>query len=208
MNHIFNKLELDLATEAINIGLAKAADSLSFFTREKVVIRSKDLIISEIKEEKLYTKSSDPLTVLSTQIKGGMKGYCYLIFTQKEIEHLFQLSLPKSVLDNKEQMVEMGKAILMEVDNIITAAVVTQFSNLFKTDMHGYVPEHFSGNKQEVDSYIRGHTNEGNLILHFNTPLISGVQSIAPEFLWCMDDTFIQAVKKFVQEDDNFNKLK
>ncbi len=207
MDSIFNKLELDLATEIINIGLAKAADSLSFFTQNKVLIRSKDLVISNSYEKQLFTKSTDPITVLSTQIRGEMNGYCYLIFNQKEVNQLQQISFPKSILDNPEQLAEMGKGMLMEADNIITAAVVTQFSNLFKIDMHGHVPQYFSGNNQEADSYIRQHINEGNYILHFNTALFSGEQNISPEFLWCLDETFVKAVKKFAREDENMKKL-
>ncbi len=207
MNHIFNKLELDLATEVINIGLAKAGDSLSFFTREKVLIRSKDLVIYNSYEKNLFSKSSDPITILSTQIRGGMNGYCYLIFNREEVDRLNQISFPQRILDNPEQLAEMGKGMLMEADNIITAAVVTQFSNLFKIDMHGYVPEHFSGNYKEVDNYIRTHATKGNYMLHFNTTLFSGEQNISPEFLWCLDETFVSAVKKFVKEDKSLIKL-
>ncbi len=207
MNRIFNKLELDLATEVINIGLAKAGDSLSFFTKEKVLIRSKDLVIHNSYKKKLFSKSSSPITILSTQIRGGMNGYCYLIFNQEEVDQLNQLSFTKSILDNPEQLAEMGRGMLMEADNIITAAVVTQFSNLFKLDMHGYVPEYFAGNYKEVDSYIRKHATKGNYILHFNTTLFSGERNISPEFLWCLDETFVKAVKKFVKEDKSLIKL-
>ncbi len=207
MNHIFNKLELDLATEVINIGLAKAGDSLSFFTQEKVLIRSKDLVIYNSYEKELFTKSSTPITILSTQIRGGMNGYCYLIFNQQEVNQLQQISFPDTILNNPEQLKEMSKGMLMEADNIITAAVVTQFSNLFKIDMHGYVPEYFSGNSKEVNSYIRKHADEGNYILHFNTTLFSGERNISPEFLWCLDETFVKAIKKFVKEDVNMIKL-
>ena len=208
MNHIFNKIELDLATEVINIALSKAADSLSFFTREKVVIRSKDLVFSEIHENKLFNKSSYPLTILSTQIRGEMTGYCYLIFNNTEVDQLSKISFSDTILNNPDQLKEMSKAMLMEVDNIITAAVVTQFSNLFKLEMHGYVPEYLSGNKEEVDTFIKKHTKEGNLILHFNTALFSGEQKISPEFLWCLDDSFIKAVKKIAKEDINLKNLK
>lgn len=207
MNNIFNSLELDLATEIINIGLAKAADSLSFFTQEKVLIRSKDLVISNSYDKELFTKSSAQVTILSTQIRGEMNGYCYLIFNQQEVEQLEQISFPASIVDKPDQLAEMSKAMLMEADNIITAAVVTQFSNLFKIDMHGYVPEFFRGNNKEVDSYIREHIIEGNYILHFNTALFSGERKISPEFLWCLDETFVKAVKKFVKEDVNMIKL-
>ena len=210
MDTTFNKLELDLATEVINIGLAKAADSLSFFTQEKVLIRCNDLVISEFYEKELFSKSAVPLTIVSTKIRGGMTGYCYLIFNQEEVEQLYQLSLPESAPNDPVQLEEMGKEILKEIDNIITAAVVTQFSNLLKVEMHGYVPELFSGSKEDVDSYIRNHAKNEKMILHFNTPLYSGEQNVSPEFLWCLDETFVEAVKKFVEYDEslvNFRKL-
>lgn len=202
METTFNKMELDLAAEIINIGLAKAADSLSFFTRNKVLIRSQDLHINKFNDEELFSKDSEPLTLLATEIRGNMKGYCYLVFDHKEVDKMNAISLPKNVLEDPEQLKEMSKAVLMEMDNIVTAAVVTQFSNLFELDMHGYVPQHMNGSKADALAYIKQHAHEGDFFLHFNTPLYSeSEEDISPEFVWCLDSSFVSAVKTFLKKD-------
>ena len=198
---VFNKIEQDIATEIVNIGLAKAGDSLSFFTQEKVFISGKDLKLERICDNELFKKSLEPLTVLSTEIRGDMKGYCYLIFDKEDTERLFKLSFPASILENKEHLEEMGTGMLMEMDNIITAAVVTQFSNLFQLDMHGYVPEFFKGTKKETIDHIMNHAEAGSFLLHFSTSFSSGETDISPEFLWCLDESFVNAIKSYTQKD-------
>ena len=43
-----NNLELDLAEKIINIGLAKASDSMAFFTKEKVLVNSLEVTLKEL----------------------------------------------------------------------------------------------------------------------------------------------------------------
>lgn len=200
MDITLNKLELDLAAEIINIGLAKAADSLSFFTRKKVFIRSQDLHINKFSDKKLFSKESELLTILATEIRGNMTGYCYLVFDHNEVDKMNSISLPKNILENPDQLNDMSKAVLMELDNIVTAAVVTQFSNLFELEMYGYVPQHMIGSKEDVLNYIKQHAHEGDFFLHFNTPLFSE-EDISPEFVWCLDSTFVTEVKAFLKKD-------
>jgi len=205
---IFNKLELDVAKEVLNIGLAKAADSLSFFTKEKVLIRGMNITFTEFENSDLFHKQGDNITLLSTQLRGDVVGYCYLIFTEFEVNKLAEISLPESILDNKEQFEEMKNAILLEADNIITASVVTQFSNLLSKNMHGHVPFHFNGNHEKVKEYIRDQAKNEKYILQFNASLISDGNNINPEFLWCLDHSFVDAIKTFVANDINLKNLK
>lgn len=207
MKPTFNKLELDIATEIVNIGLSKAADSLSFFTKEKVLIRGGSIIFSSVDDGNLFEKEGDNFVALSTQLRGEMEGYCYLIFNETEVDKLAKISLPESVIGNPEQYPEMRKAILLEADNIITAAVVTQFSNLLGKNMHGYVPFHHQGGKKEIEDYIKGNTKENNFILHFKAHLVSDGNDIVPEFIWSLDQTFVESIKTFISNEDNLVKL-
>ena len=80
----FSKLEEDIAKEIINIGLIKAADSMAFFTKEKVFIRSLDLEILDTSAiDQMYQNhdNQEDRYVLTTHIKGDLSGDCHLIFT-------------------------------------------------------------------------------------------------------------------------------
>ena len=70
MTEIFTEHELDIAKELINIGLGKAADSMAFFTKNKVFIRGIDI---EVKTKdsiaNLTQKGRDKsLSILTTEI--------------------------------------------------------------------------------------------------------------------------------------------
>lgn len=204
----FNKIELDVATEVVNIGLIKAADSLSFFTKEKVLIRGGDIEFSDINDTDFFEKEGENFTLLSTQLKGDVEGFCYLIFNDDEVEKLAKISLPESIVNQPEQFEEMKKAILLEADNIITAAVVTQFSNLLEKDLHGYIPFHHEGTKNQLIEKIQKDANENNILLHFKAHLVSSENDIIPEFVWCLDQTFVDAIKLFVNSKEYLKKLR
>ena len=204
----FNKIELDVATEVVNIGLIKAADSLSFFTKEKVLIRGGDIVFSNINNTDFFEKEGDEFTMLSTQLRGDVEGNCYLIFNEEEVDKLAKISLPENIVNNPSQFEEMKEAILLEADNIITAAVVTQFSNLLEKDMHGYIPFHFEGKKEEIIKQIRKQADTKNTLLHFKAHLVSDGNDIVPEFVWCLDQAFVEAIKAFVNKKEYLSKLR
>lgn len=207
MENVFNKLELDVATEILNIGLAKAADSLSFFTKEKVFINGMNIKFTTLENANFLYKQGENITLLSTKLEGELSGYSYLIFNESEVNTLAKMSLPEEIINNPDQFAEMKNAILLEVDNIITGAVVTQFSNLLCSDMHGLVPSSYSGNQEEVEDYIRNQSINEKYILQCNTSLGSENNNLNPEFLWCLNFSFLDAIKAFIRKNNNLTNL-
>lgn len=204
----FDKIEEDLAKEIINIGLAKAADSLSFFTHEKVFIRSMDLHFQKLSDlDPLTHKKGDDTHVLITEIRGEMLGVCFLIFNKEEAESLCDISLPESVKKDSEKKKMMSEATLKEVDNIITAAVVTQFSNLLGVDIHGYVPILEVIHADKVKEAVFSHAKELDYVLNFTATFVSDHIDVAPEFLWILDTEFVDRVRHIIQDEEVMKKI-
>lgn len=208
MENILNEHELKIAGDIINVGLSKAADSLSFFTKEKVNLSESDIQIKDKLPTPGFAKEGEQIILLTTQIRGDMEGFCYLIFNDEEADKLAKISLPESMYNNKEMLPEMRREILLEADNIITASVVTQFSNLFQKNMHGYIPLYKQGTKAEIENSIKESTADNNFFLHFKAHLDSSNSEIVPEFLWVLNESFIDSVKVFVGQDESMSKLK
>jgi len=204
----FNHIELDVAKEVINIGLSKAADALSFFTQQKVIIRNSELILKNISEAKeLSNKIGDKIYVLTTDIIGELEGVCYLIFNEQEVEKLLKISLPATILEDEKQKSEMADAILKEADNIITASVVTQFSNLLKFNIHGGVPYLDILSKDKVPNFLLSRASGSEYFLQISAQFHTEVVDFSPEFVWFLDSKFIEGIKTFVKDESYLEKL-
>ena len=197
-------VENDLILEIINIALAKAGDSLAFFTGEKVMMTSLNYKIEEINENTVFSnKKGNEIALLYTEIRGDIGGHCFLNFNKHEVEKLASIALPPSILDNPEKVAEMSKAILLEVDNIVTASVVTQFANLLSIRMLGYVPNIDVLNEQEVIQTIKSKANSKQIIINFKTTYLTEKNKIEPEFVWIMEKEFIQKIVDFSKKEEN-----
>ncbi|MCF6308681.1 MAG: hypothetical protein L3J09_12120 [Flavobacteriaceae bacterium] len=204
-----NHIETDVAKEIINIGLGKAADSLSFFSQQKVIIRSSELILKNTNEAKdLSKKTGDNIHVLTTDIVGELSGVCFLIFNEKEVNKLLKISLPASILEDEEQKVIMSDAILKEADNIISASVITQFSNLLGFNIHGGIPNMDIMSEKEVLPFLLSRAENSKHYLQISAQFHTEEVDFSPEFIWFLDSKFIDGIKEFVKGKSYLDKLK
>ncbi len=102
----------------------------------------------------------------------------------------------------------MGEAILLEMDNIITASVITQFSNFFKLSMHGSVPSLTKTVASGIDQIIKSTNRTSNYYLYFKSEFNTEGLDINPDFIWLLDDKYLDGVREFVKDESNLKKLK
>tara|TARA_B100000809_G_scaffold266898_1_gene332700 strand:- start:875 stop:1510 length:636 start_codon:yes stop_codon:yes gene_type:complete len=205
-----NKEELDIAKEVVNVGLGKAADSMAFFTKEKVLIRSLNFDVKSTNSiEHLSQKKTDELLyVLKTEIKGELGGICFLVFSEKEVNELVKIALPKSILDDKDKLAVMTDAILLEMDNIIVASVVTQFSNLFNFEMYGDVPSLTKTVLNGFTQIVESTNKTSKYVLYFKSEFNTSGIDINPEFIWLLDEKYIEGVKVLSQDKGIIEKMR
>lgn len=190
------------ASSIVKKGLDKAAESLSFFIKDDVKMRPIDIKINKISELNKYTnKEGEQIHFLITDVIGDMKGVCYLIFSKNEADKLRSLALPTEVLNNESLMQEMADAIMLEVDNIISASVITQFANILQVHIYGGVPRLKKFNYTELNDYVKQNSNTElfsiNIKAHFETSL----HDFNPEFIWQFEGTFLDNIRKLSEKE-------
>ena len=195
--------ETILAREIIAKGLEKAADSLTFFMNEP--IKLKDFEADKLLENpqiEINKKSKDKnVLLLTTKVIGELKGVCCLVFSEEEADHLRQAALPPEILNSPEMMSEMSDGIMLEVDNIISASVITEFSNILKVKIYGGVPDLKRVNYSEMEKIIQDDINNELYLISFKTSFESSKVAFNPEFLWLFDKTFTDSIKKYKLEN-------
>ncbi len=200
MNHL-NDIEKDVAKEVINIGLAKSADSLSFFTKQKVLIKSINLEVKSLSELDVSEfKKRESMNVLTTVINGDMGGFCYLIFSDKDVNNLMENCLPPQILADAEKRQAMTEGMLLEIDNILSASVITQFSNLLNLSMYGGVPKLDVISGEELEPKLKEDSIGHECYLSFNACFEPESLNVNPEFIWTLSDEFIKGVKGIIND--------
>ena len=196
------KKEEDVAKEIISAGLVKAAESLTFFMNETITLKDfeEDKLIEQPPLE-LCKKEEASILLLTTKVIGDLKGVCCLIFSEEEADHLRQAALPPEILESPEMMAEMSDGIMLEVDNIISASVITQFSNLLKVKIHGGVPDLKRVNYKEMESIIQEDINNELYLISFKTSFESAKVAFNPEFIWLFDNAFIESIKEYAKNN-------
>lgn len=185
-----NKLEQDAFAEIANIGLSKAADSLSKIVNEKMLLKTTKMGISI--SERLERSKVQDYIVLTTHVKGEHEGTCLLIFSQDEV-----FSIKEKCLHNNDDK-KMLEAFLLEIDNIISASVITQLADILDLKIHGSVPEitllDLEGLKQLLIDLKLNHDP-----LLFSTNLISDNLDLEPDFFWFFKEDMLLTLQKFVK---------
>jgi len=194
---VFNKTEMQTAKSIINQGLASAAETLSFFMKEPIVVEQigvNNLGIAN--KTPLKLECTGKAHLLTTEVVGDLEGFCCLVFTEKEAELLQKAALPAEIINDPVMFEAMKDAILLEVDNIIAAAVITQFANLLNRKMHGAVPELNTIDSSSFETVIQKRLDDQSHVINFKTNFSAKEKSFSPMFLWFMNKSFIDDIKK------------
>lgn len=183
--------EQNTAETIINRGLQEAAEALSFFMKQPVQaapVKWSDLQLSE----QMPKAQEDNNHLLTTELVGEIQGLCCLIFSLDEARLLQQAALPPEAANDPV----MAEAILLEVDNIIAAAVITQLANLLERRLHGAVPQLQLLSANELDAFVQQRLTEQAHVFNFKANFKTADGAFAPAFLWFVEEPMLSAIRQ------------
>jgi len=191
--------ELQLATTLINDGLDMAKVSMEQILQSPIVLKKIDYGHDEEDIPQVNSKNGDRLHLIKTELKGQLKGSCFLIFSEEEVEKIYNTCLsPDMLADNSDQGMEMKMAFLTEIDNMVSAAVITKFSNFLDLELFGYVPSVNVISADEVKNYLDAELATFETIIHFKAIFHGTELDISPDFIWMFNDKFLEKIKDFL----------
>lgn len=191
----FTTEETKAAKEIISVGLIKAAESLSFFMKEKIALSEADFTISTNENITAKVNSAEELYVLVTEMKGEMKGVCFLVFNREEKDEICKMALPPEIYNDSSKLYSMQEPLLLEVDNIISASVITQIANQLKKKIYGDVPRLTLMSTEGLRKMILKQMEPDNFIIGFQTEFVSSKSHFHPEFFWILEPDFLKCVR-------------
>jgi len=184
-----NKTEIGLIYNIVDKALKHSGNSFSSFINKPVQIEIIDINAWD-SNEWVHLQNLEDDYVLISDLKGDMLGRCYLCLRDSEAKSLFKLVLPPEYITDED----MKNGILIELDNILTAAVVTVFSNALNLNCYAYVPELLRITPATLGSLVERDITEKQFSIFFKTKfMIQGVDMSA-EFIWVLEKSFMEKI--------------
>lgn len=197
-----SRQEQRIAQDLIDTGFAHAAQSFSSLVEQEVSFEKVCLGISEIGIINPIYYSSGNMTLVLTDVLGAVGGRSYLLFSEEEGEVVQKLCLPSA---NDHQRTAMGEAVLKEIDNILSAAMITKISEALNVHVYGGVPELVTLPASSMQQKIR----EDFLRVNGRSHLIASVRfllsespGVQPQFLWKLPPDFLHYLEEYIRSVD------
>jgi chemotaxis protein CheY-P-specific phosphatase CheC len=183
-----HKQHSELVNLAFDDGYANAAVAFSMFDKTEAKFTSLQIGTYPVEGGGFdmidrFGKSA-PCTMVATEVFGDLMGKSYFVLDEAEFDWLTKVVKAK----DDETLKLMRKEFLKELDNIISAAVITKLSNELKLKIYGDVPILYSPMVEKLENLIRADFAESQAVYvnagYFSFP---NQPEIKPLFVWVMD---------------------
>ncbi|MEM9325113.1 MAG: hypothetical protein AAGA85_05640 [Bacteroidota bacterium] len=195
----FDKNEMEVATKLIFDGLSMAKASMEQILQSPITIKKIDYSDENKELPTFDANAAQEVHLIRTELIGDLKGISHLIFTEDDVHRICAACLPGNVLEDdspESQMMKMG--FLTEIDNMVAAAVITEFSNFLGLDIFGHVPSLHVMKSNEVNDYLAKESTDIDSIIHFKAIFHGAELDISPDFVWIFQNELVEKIKQLV----------
>ena len=134
-----SEIEKDAVTEIMNVGVGRAAASMSLMVKEEIQLSvpSAELLYGTAARDRL-AQSSDRMVAVREEFKGLLCGSAALLFPQEK-----SLDLVRMVLDENltaEEVTELEQEALVEIGNIILNGCLSSVADALLGEIETSIP--------------------------------------------------------------------
>jgi len=176
----------DFIIQVMTNGLSMAALSFTQIINKSVQISTN--FQTSLKDNRFYSKETEEgfLYVISTQLIGSIHGKSFLILSQLGFNEI-----ANTIGEKQNQEVKDG--FLLEIDNIISAKVISALSNELVKEVYGDVPKLFKVKPSDLQNFINTHTTDYSSLV-FQSTLRIGDTDCGAQFTWVLDSKIMELV--------------
>ena len=182
----------------MNTGLAHAAQAFSRMVNREVAVGTVRCATSHTERTNTIYDSSGITTLLLTDIIGEAAGRSYLLFSEPECVALQNICLSTTL--EVEQRTVMGEALLKEIDNVVSAAMITRLSEALGLRIFGGVPQRLRLSEtlmnQKLHEEWTPSPGEASLLVSACF-LFKHDRQLRPRFLWQFSPAFVRSLEYY-----------
>jgi chemotaxis protein CheY-P-specific phosphatase CheC len=164
-----------------NAGFQKAASSFSkLINRDVQVTNPQSVLGRQYTDLGCLSAEENELYILITNVIGDVSGKSFLILSQNERQEIFK-SIKSSITNHA-----LNEAFLLEIDNIISASVIAELSNVLEIEIYGDIPHLFKVRSEDLSRFLTNHlsSEDSSLVISKAVFQFDQVEKIHPQFIW------------------------
>mgnify|MGYP000247536828 CR=1 FL=1 len=182
---------------AFEAGYSNAAAAFSQVVQHKVYCNnfnhSRHSLEDDFLTDRTPVNPAHPHELITTEVFGDVSGKSYLLLQQHEFELLTRNSNPSS-----NSRTDLRIEFIKELDNILSAAVITKLCNHLGLKMFGNIPQWDGPLQTSIVDLVRNDFNEDTAWAYISSARFSfdTYPEVHPFFIWVMDEKIMQRQKK------------
>lgn len=186
--------------DIVEAGFKKAAMAFSALAKKEVSIDSVVLKYLESPHQLDHLLPlADHLVMLTTDMIGELKGKSYLVLSREESEKVIQACTPMNLAN---QEIGLGDALLLELDNILSASVITEISNRLNLKIYGDIPSiKKCATSEALDllkkDFLHYQNTQHEILLVSSTHFhFKNEVHLRPQFIWKFNQGLLHAINQ------------
>jgi chemotaxis protein CheC len=192
------ELQRDALGELFNIGVGRAASSLSQIVRDEVELSAPviALVRPEDLSHTLLGSEFTELSMVTLDFTGPFDAKTMLVFPERNA-----LAIIGSMLDegmSPEELSEFEQEAMCEVGNIILNACISALADLFEVEFHGSLPVHHFGDSHTIAGFSRC---AEDVLLLLQIDLVISQKRIEGRFLFLLS---VSSLHNLMEHVDRF----
>jgi len=191
-----NELQIDILTEAFNLGMGSAAASLSQIVRSEILLSVPELsfIDKATATKQLAKKTKSDLSGVSEDFNGPFNGKALLLFPADQSLILVRLMLQDTV--PLESLTEFEEEALNEIGNIILNAGLSSLADMFGQRIETDLPTYTHGSSEDIINAGTGDEALHNIVLFLQIDFTIKDADICGYVIYLLD---IESMKDFTK---------
>ena len=184
--------EYTLIQNIIELSIKKSVNSLSKLIEEDVSLLELEFEeILNIQQLSSLIVSEQTYYILTSQIVGELSAESFLIINQENAQLFWEIMLKH----HPEKTNEMKDALLLEIDNILTASGVIVLSELLNIKIYGDVPNLRLLDQADMQVFIEQELQTFDFSLTYKAKLQSEESQVKLDFIWGFKKDFLELIR-------------
>lgn len=192
MDH--NREREKIIIHIMNQGFQRASDAFSSFIGKSVKItNTQSVLVRHANDFSCISDEDGEIIVLVTKLIGDLTGKSYLILNADETSEIVKITSQTFGFVSHQ----LNDALLMEIDNIISASVISELSNNLKLEVYGDVPMLKRMKAEELENFMEREVegmDRSAMILSNTTFQFNVSERVHPQFLWKLSSKIFESV--------------
>jgi len=180
---ILDEMQHDALGEIFNIGVGRAASSLSQIVNDEVLLTAPEVTLVRIDQAAKLLQSAElqQFSSVSQTFSGPFEAQALLVFPETNALEIVRLMVGPHM--SIEELAEFEQEAMCEIGNIILNACMSSLADIFKVSFNSTLPLHRFGNAENLP-VLEG--DENQMVLLLQVDMVISQQHIQGHILFLL----------------------